>query len=130
VIVTDNLFGDMLSDVAAMLTGSLGMLASASLGEIDPRTRKRKALYEPVHGSAPDIAGKGQANPIAMLQSFSMMLRHSFDQNAAADLLDEAIGAVLATGLRTADIMQDGMARVSTSVMGESIVRELDQAAT
>ena len=77
-IVTDNLFGDMLSDVAAMLTGSLGMLASASLGEEDPTTRKRKALYEPVHGSAPDIAGKGVANPIAMLASFAMALRYSF----------------------------------------------------
>jgi 3-isopropylmalate dehydrogenase len=86
-------------------------------------------MYEPVHGSAPDIAGKGQANPIAMLQSLSMMLRYSFDRGDAADLLDEAIGGVLATGLRTADIMQDGMARVSTSVMGESIVHELDKAA-
>jgi 3-isopropylmalate dehydrogenase len=127
VILSDNLFGDLLSDCAAMLTGSLGMLPSASLGAPGP-DGKRKALYEPVHGSAPDIAGKGQANPIAMLQSFSMMLRHSFDQGPAADLLDEAIGGVLATGLRTADIMQDGMARVSTSVMGESIVRELDKA--
>jgi 3-isopropylmalate dehydrogenase len=127
VIVSDNLFGDLLSDCAAMLTGSLGMLPSASLGAPGP-DGKRRALYEPVHGSAPDIAGKGQANPIAMLQSFSMMLRHSFDQGAAADLLDQAIGGVLATGLRTADIMQDGKARVSTSVMGESIVRELDKA--
>jgi 3-isopropylmalate dehydrogenase len=127
VIVSDNLFGDLLSDCAAMLTGSLGMLPSASLGAPAP-DGKRRALYEPVHGSAPDIAGKGQANPIAMLQSFSMMLRHSFDQGAAADLLDQAIGGVLATGLRTADIMQDGKARVSTSVMGESIVRELDKA--
>jgi 3-isopropylmalate dehydrogenase len=129
VIVTDNLFGDLLSDCAAMLTGSLGMLPSASLGVPGP-DGKRKALYEPVHGSAPDIAGKGQANPIAMLQSLSMMLRYSFDQGAAADLLDAAIGRVLAGGLRTADIMQDGMARVSTSTMGEAIVRELDKAAT
>jgi 3-isopropylmalate dehydrogenase len=128
VILSDNLFGDLLSDCAAMLTGSLGMLPSASLGAPGP-DGKRKALYEPVHGSAPDIAGKGQANPIAMLQSFSMMLRYSFDQGVGADLLDEAIGGVLATGLRTADIMQDGMARVSTSVMGESIVHELDKAA-
>ncbi len=127
-IVTDNLFGDLLSDCAAMLTGSLGMLPSASLGEVGSDGR-RKALYEPVHGSAPDIAGRGQANPIAMLQSFSMMLRYSFDQGTAADLLDEAIGRVLAGGLRTADIMQDGMARVSTSTMGEAIVRELDKAA-
>jgi 3-isopropylmalate dehydrogenase len=128
VIVTDNLFGDLLSDCAAMLTGSLGMLPSASLGAPGPDGR-RKALYEPVHGTAPDIAGKGQANPIAMLQSFSMMLRYSFDQAAAADLLDDAIGRVLAGGLRTADVMQDGMARVSTSTMGEAIVRELDKAA-
>jgi 3-isopropylmalate dehydrogenase len=128
VIVTDNLFGDLLSDCAAMLTGSLGMLPSASLGAPGPDGR-RKALYEPVHGTAPDIAGKGQANPIAMLQSFSMMLRYSFDQAAAADLLDDAIGRVLAGGLRTADVMQDGMARVSTSTMGEAIVRELNKAA-
>jgi 3-isopropylmalate dehydrogenase len=128
VIVSDNLFGDILSDCAAMLTGSLGMLPSASLGAPDA-DGKRKALYEPVHGSAPDIAGTGQANPIAMLQSFSMMLRYSFDQGEAADLLDEAIGRVLAGGLRTADIMQPGKAKVSTSVMGESIVRELDKTA-
>ena len=83
VIVTDNLFGDMLSDIAAMLTGSLGMLPSASLGEVDVKTKKRKALYEPVHGSAPDIAGKGLANPIAMIASFGMALRYSFDMGAA-----------------------------------------------
>jgi 3-isopropylmalate dehydrogenase len=88
VIVTDNLFGDMLSDIAAMLTGSLGMLPSASLGEIDVKTKKRKALYEPVHGSAPDIAGKGLANPIAMIASFGMALRYSFDMGALADKLD------------------------------------------
>src|SRR6202158_5436068 len=85
VIVTDNLFGDMLSDIAAMLTGSLGMLPSASLGEIDVKTRNRKALYEPVHGSAPDIAGTGAANPIAMIASFGMALRYSFDRGALAD---------------------------------------------
>jgi 3-isopropylmalate dehydrogenase len=111
-----------------MLTGSLGMLPSASLGAPDANG-KRKAMYEPVHGSAPDIAGTGLANPIAMLQSFSMMLRYSFDQDEAADLLDDAIGRVLAGGLRTADIMQPGKAKVSTSVMGESIIRELDKAA-
>ena len=93
VIVTDNLFGDMLSDVAAMLTGSLGMLASASLGEVDPKTKKRKAMYEPVHGSAPDIAGKGIANPIAMIASFGMALRYSFDMGKEADLIDQAIAA-------------------------------------
>jgi 3-isopropylmalate dehydrogenase len=128
VIVTDNLFGDLLSDCAAMLTGSLGMLPSASLGAPGPDGR-RKAMYEPVHGTAPDIAGQNAANPIAMLQSFSMMLRYSFDRDDAADLLDGAIGKVLASGLRTADIMQPGMAKVSTSTMGESIVRELDKAA-
>src|SRR6266480_4891443 len=100
VIVTDNLFGDMLSDVAAMLTGSLGMLASASLGEVDPRTKKRKALYEPVHGSAPDIAGKGVANPIAMIASFAMALRYSFNMGSEADLIEKAIAGVLAAGLR------------------------------
>jgi 3-isopropylmalate dehydrogenase len=127
VIVTDNLFGDILSDCAAMLTGSLGMLPSASLGAAD-QDGKRKAMYEPVHGSAPDIAGQGMANPIAMLQSFSMMLRYSFDRDDDADLLDNAISKVLAGGLRTGDIMQEGMAKVSTSVMGETIIRELDNA--
>ena len=91
VIVTDNLFGDMLSDIAAMLTGSLGMLPSASLGEVDVKTKKRKALYEPVHGSAPDIAGKGLANPIAMIASFGMALRYSFEWAALADKVDAAI---------------------------------------
>ena len=88
VIVTDNLFGDMLSDIAAMLTGSLGMLPSASLGEVDAKTKRRKAMYEPVHGSAPDIAGKGMANPIAMLASFGMALRYSFNMGKEADRLD------------------------------------------
>ena len=129
VIVTDNLFGDLLSDCAAMLTGSLGMLPSASLGAADA-DGKRKAMYEPVHGSAPDITGQGMANPIAMLQSFSMMLRYSFDRGDDADLLDGAISKVLAGGLRTGDIMQEGMAKVSTSVMGETIIRELDNAAS
>src|SRR6202142_3477248 len=104
VIVTDNLFGDMLSDVAAMLTGSLGMLPSASLGAPDQRTGKRKALYEPVHGSAPDIAGKGIANPIAMIASFAMALRYSFGLGDAADRLEGAIALVLDRGLRTGDI--------------------------
>jgi 3-isopropylmalate dehydrogenase len=125
VIVTDNLFGDMLSDIAAMLTGSLGMLPSASLGEIDVKTRKRKALYEPVHGSAPDIAGKGLANPIAMIASFGMALRYSFDMGTLADQVDAAIAAVLTKGLRTADIKSEGMTAVSTTQMGEAIVKEL-----
>ena len=128
VIVTDNLFGDLLSDCAAMLTGSLGMLPSASLGAAD-ENGKRKAMYEPVHGSAPDITGQGIANPIAMLQSFSMMLRYSFDQGDHADLLDGAISKVLDDGLRTGDIMQEGMTKVSTSTMGETIIHELDKAA-
>ena len=124
VIVTDNLFGDMLSDIAAMLTGSLGMLASASLGEADPKTKKRKALYEPVHGSAPDIAGKGIANPIAMLASFAMCLRYSFDMVAEADRLEAAISAVLDDGLRTKDIMSEGMTEVGTGAMGDAIVEK------
>src|SRR5712672_1151573 len=117
VIVCDNLFGDMLSDIAAMLTGSLGM--------VDPKTKKRKALYEPVHGSAPDIAGKGLANPIAMIASFGMALRYSFDLDALADKLDAAIAAVLANGLRTADIKAEGTTPVSTTQMGEAILKEL-----
>jgi 3-isopropylmalate dehydrogenase len=125
VIVTDNLFGDMLSDIAAMLTGSLGMLPSASLGEVDVKTKKRKALYEPVHGSAPDIAGKGLANPIAMIASFAMALRYSFDMGALADKVEAAIAAVLASGLRTADIKSDGSKAASTTEMGEAILREL-----
>jgi 3-isopropylmalate dehydrogenase len=125
VIVTDNLFGDMLSDVAAMLTGSLGMLPSASLGELDGKTRRRKAMYEPVHGSAPDIAGKGMANPIAMLASFGMALRYSFNMDKEADRLDAAIAATLAKGLRTADIKSEGAKVVSTAEMGEAVIGEL-----
>jgi 3-isopropylmalate dehydrogenase len=125
VIVTDNLFGDMLSDIAAMLTGSLGLLPSASLGKIDAKTKERKALYEPVHGSAPDIAGKGLANPIAMISSFGMALRYSFELGALADKVDAAIAAVLANGLRTADIKSAGTTAVSTTQMGEAILKEL-----
>lgn len=125
VIVTDNLFGDILSDEAAMTTGSLGMLPSASLGAPDAKSGTRKALYEPVHGSAPDIAGKGLANPIATITSFGMALRYSFDMGRQADLLDKAISSALAAGLRTADIMQPGMRQVSTSEMGTAIVEEL-----
>jgi 3-isopropylmalate dehydrogenase len=125
VIVTDNLFGDILSDVAAMLTGSLGMLPSASFGDADPRSGKRKALYEPVHGSAPDIAGKGLANPIAMIGSVGMALRYSFGLNEAADRLDAAIARVLANGLRTADIRGEESRIVSTSEMGDAIAAEL-----
>jgi 3-isopropylmalate dehydrogenase len=122
VIVCDNLFGDMLSDVAAMLTGSLGMLPSASLGAPDASTGKRKALYEPVHGSAPDIAGQGIANPIAMIASFAMCLRYSFEMVSEANALEAAIAAVLDSGKRTGDIMADGCTQISTSEMGDAIV--------
>lgn len=124
VIVTDNLFGDILSDQAAMLTGSLGMLPSASLGAVNSAGR-RAALYEPVHGSAPDIAGQGIANPIATIASFGMALRYSFDAKALADALDQAISNVLANRLRTADIMQVGMQQVTTNEMGAAILKEL-----
>jgi 3-isopropylmalate dehydrogenase len=126
VIVTDNLFGDLLSDLAAMLTGSLGMLPSASLGA--PMANGRpKALYEPVHGSAPDIAGQGKANPIACILSFAMALRYSFDQGAEADRLEKAVEKVLADGLRTADLMgPEGGTPVSTTDMGDAVVRALD----
>jgi 3-isopropylmalate dehydrogenase len=129
VIVTDNLFGDMLSDIAAMLTGSLGMLASASLGEVDVKTKKRKALYEPVHGSAPDIAGKGIANPIAMIASFAMALRYSFGMIKEADMIEAAIAAALARGLRTADIKSDGSTLVGTREIGDAIVAEMERLA-
>ncbi|GKY86349.1 3-isopropylmalate dehydrogenase [Sinisalibacter aestuarii] len=126
VIVTDNLFGDLLSDVAAMLTGSLGMLPSASLGAPMENGRP-KAMYEPVHGSAPDIAGQGKANPIACILSFSMALRYSFDLGTEADRLDAAIEKVLADGLRTADLLgQDGVQPVSTAEMGDAILAALD----
>ena len=125
VIVTDNLFGDMLSDVASMLTGSLGMLPSASLGPADGSGRRR-ALYEPVHGSAPDIAGQGKANPLAMIQSYAMMLRYSFDMGEDADLVEQAVRDVLDAGLRTGDIMQEGGTLVSCARMGEAVERALD----
>ncbi len=124
VIVTDNLFGDMLSDVAAMLTGSLGMLPSASLGAPDARTGSRKALYEPVHGSAPDIAGQGIANPIAMIASFAMCMRYSFNMIEEADRMEQAIANVLDSGKRTGDIHSDGMEKISTSQMGNAILEE------
>jgi 3-isopropylmalate dehydrogenase len=126
VLVTENLFGDILSDEMAMISGSLGMLPSASLGAPDPKTGKRKALYEPVHGSAPDIAGQGLANPIATIASFGMALRYSFDMAAEADMIDAAIARVLEKGLRTGDIMQDNMRKVSTSQMGGAIIEELE----
>jgi len=126
VIVTDNLFGDILSDCAAMLTGSLGMLPSASLGAVDA-TGRRRALYEPVHGSAPDIAGQGKANPLATILSFAMMLRYSFGLGDDADIVEKAVQNVLAAGIRTADILGPGMKPVSTGQMGDAILKELDK---
>jgi 3-isopropylmalate dehydrogenase len=128
VIVTTNLFGDLLSDLASMLTGSLGMLPSATLGAPDASGR-RHALYEPIHGSAPDIAGKGQANPLAQMLSFAMLLRYSFQMDEDAALIERACTNVLASGLRTADVMAPGCAKVGTHVMGEAVVRELDKLA-
>jgi 3-isopropylmalate dehydrogenase len=127
VVVTDNLFGDILSDAAAMLTGSLGLLPSASLGAVDHQGR-RKALYEPVHGSAPDIAGQGLANPLATILSFAMCLRYSMDAPEAADRLDAAVRRALAKGVRTADIAAAGQPRVSTEAMTDAILRELERA--
>jgi 3-isopropylmalate dehydrogenase len=129
VIVTTNMFGDIISDTAAMLTGSLGMLPSASLGARDEATGKIPALYEPVHGSAPDIAGQGVANPIATILSFAMMLRYSFDRGDDADLLENAITSVLEAGYRTGDIMQDGAKKVGTAEMGDAIIAALHKAA-
>ncbi len=124
VMVTGNIFGDILSDCASMLTGSLGMLPSASLGSAD-NGGKCNALYEPVHGSAPDIAGKNIANPIATILSLAMMLRYSFDLAEDADLLENAVKTVLAQGIRTADIVQTGTQPVSTSAMGDAILAAL-----
>ena len=124
VIVTDNLFGDILSDEAAMLTGSLGLLPSASLGAKD-KNGKMRSMYEPVHGSAPDIAGKGLANPIATILSFSMALRYSLDLGKEADELDKAVQNVLDMGLRTKDIFSKGNKEVSTSTMGDAIIAQL-----
>lgn len=125
VIVTDNLFGDILSDTAAMLTGSLGMLPSATLGPIMPNGRP-KAMYEPVHGSAPDITGQGKANPIACILSFAMALRYSFNQGAEADRLEQAIETVLANGARTPDLMgPEGGTPITTSQMGDAILAAL-----
>jgi len=124
VIVTDNLFGDILSDEAAMLTGSLGLLPSASLGAKD-KNGKMRSMYEPVHGSAPDIAGTGKANPIASILSFSMALRYSLDLDKEADNLDQAVQKVLDEGLRTKDILSKGKKEVSTSQMGDAIISKL-----
>jgi 3-isopropylmalate dehydrogenase len=126
VIVTDNLFGDLLSDAAAMLTGSLGMLPSASLG-LPMANGRPKAMYEPVHGSAPDITGQGKANPIACILSFAMALRYSFDAGAEADRLEAAVEQVLSDGARTADLLgPEGGSPISTTEMGDAILAALD----
>jgi 3-isopropylmalate dehydrogenase len=119
VIVTDNMFGDILSDEASMLTGSIGMLPSASLDS------NNKGMYEPCHGSAPDIAGKGVANPLATILSVSMMLRYSFNEHTAADAIEKAVSLVLDQGLRTGDIWSEGNARVGTQEMGDAVVAAL-----
>ena len=128
VIVTDNLFGDMLSDEASMLTGSLGMLPSASLGATDSNS-KRAAMYEPIHGSAPDIAGRGIANPLAMILSIAMMLRYSFGHGEEADAIEKAVQNVLNAGIRTGDIASPGHTPVGTKAMGEAVIAELDRLA-
>ena len=128
VIVTDNLFGDILSDCAAMLTGSLGMLPSATLSGAD-QSGRRRAMYEPVHGSAPDIAGEDKANPLATILSFAMMLRYSFDDGNNADLIEDAVKNTLGRGIRTGDIMQEGMELVSCTQMGQALTEELDKLA-
>ena len=124
VILTDNLFGDMLSDEASMLTGSLGLLPSASLGAKN-KDGEMRAMYEPIHGSAPDIAGKGIANPIASVLSFAMALRYSLDLDKEAEVLEKAVQDVLNDGLRTKDILSKGMKEVSTSQMGDAIISKL-----
>ncbi|PLY15468.1 MAG: 3-isopropylmalate dehydrogenase, partial [Sedimenticola sp.] len=119
VMVTTNMFGDILSDCAAMLTGSIGMLPSASLDE------NGRGMYEPIHGSAPDIAGKGVANPLATILSVAMMLRYSLDEPDMAERIERAVIRVLDQGLRTADIMSKGMTQVGTEVMGDAVVAAL-----
>jgi len=129
VMVTGNIFGDILSDCAAMASGSLGMLPSASLGPVD-KFGRRKALYEPVHGSAPDIAGKGIANPLGSILSVAMMLRLTLNRPDDADLLEKAVGTALAAGARTADIAEPGATRLSTEQMGDAVLNALEQVAS
>ena len=124
VILTDNLFGDLLSDIAAMLTGSLGMLPSASLGPV-AENGSRAAMYEPVHGSAPDIAGQGKANPLAMIMSFAMMLKYSFNMQEDSELVEKAVQNVLSKGFRTADIKEGAEKVISTQEMGKIVIEEL-----
>lgn len=128
VIFTDNLFGDMLSDEAAMLTGSLGMLPSASLGVVNEKTGYPLSLYEPVHGSAPDIAGQGKANPLATILSLAMLFRYSFDRGDIADLIEEATKSVLGKGFRTADIVDDAHPKaITTAEMGTAVLQEMNE---
>jgi len=122
VMVTGNMFGDILSDAAAMLTGSIGMLPSASLD------MNGKGMYEPIHGSAPDIAGQGVANPLATILSVAMMLRYSLDEAQLAERIEKAVGTVLDKGLRTPDIASDGMEEVGTCEMGDAVVMALQEA--
>lgn len=126
VIVTGNLFGDILSDLAAMLTGSLGLLPSATLGAKDEATGRRPGFYEPIHGSAPDIAGKGVANPLAQILSLAMLLRYSFDMQEDAAAIEAAVERVLAKAGRTPDIAVPGRATISTSEMGDALIAELE----
>ena len=128
VMVTGNIFGDILSDCAAMASGSLGMLPSASLGPVD-KFGRRKALYEPVHGSAPDIAGKGIANPLGSILSVAMMLRMTLNRPEEADLLEKAVAIALAAGARTADIAEPGAKRLSTAEMGDAVLSALEKVA-
>ncbi len=128
VMVTGNIFGDILSDCAAMASGSLGMLPSASLGPVD-RFGRRKALYEPVHGSAPDIAGKGIANPLGSILSVAMLLRLTLNRSDDADLLEQAVQSALASGARTADIAEPGANKLSTAEMGDAVLRALEKVA-
>jgi 3-isopropylmalate dehydrogenase len=128
VIVTDNLFGDILSDEAAQMTGSIGMLPSASLGAKDAKTGRQPGLYEPVHGSAPDIAGQGAANPLACILSLAMSLRYSLGRGPAAALIERAVEQVLDSGLRTGDIMQPGKKQVGTRAMGDAVLGALEAA--
>jgi 3-isopropylmalate dehydrogenase len=125
VIVTENLFGDILSDCAAMVAGSIGMLPSASLSE--PSAMRRKALYEPIHGSAPDIAGQGVANPLGSILSFGMCLHHTFGRPQEAQFLEDAVGRVISAGNRTRDIADRGAPFISTAQMGDEVIRELDR---
>ncbi len=127
VIVTDNLFGDILSDCAAMLTGSLGMLPSASLGTKNHETGKRHALYEPVHGSAPDIAGKGVVNPMAQILSLSMLLKYSFELEKESELINKAVSKTLQQGFRTKDILSNNGNLVGTTEITKNVIKNLDE---